>query len=288
MLRYAVLETGSYPALLPGESRVNLTVEAGDHTVFPVSYSAGTAPRQDKEIALSALNAEELGLSVGDSLRLVADGTEEDFTVCGIYSDITNGGKTAKIHSRETETPVIWSVIYLSLSESADEEAWMAQYLQLGVDVVQISDYVRDTYAQTLNQLRLASMVILGIGALVIVAVLGLFSRLIVERSRYTISLRKALGFTGRECERDYFAGGMVAAGIGVAAGLLLGCLGGEALCGAILKSFGAEGFHFVIHPAQALVGIPLIVLGTAVLAILWGATGIKNIKAYECCTGKE
>lgn len=286
--RYAVLETSSYPALLPDGSRVNLTVEAGDHTVFPVRYSAGTAPRQDKEIALSALNAEELGLSVGDSLRLVEDGVETEYSVCGIYSDITNGGKTAKIHSRETGTPVIWSVIYLSLSESADEEAWIAQYRQLGVDVVQISEYVRDTYAQTLNQLKLASRVILGIGALVIIAVLGLFSRLIVERSRYTISLRKALGFTSGECERDYFAGGMATATIGAAAGLLLGCPGGEKLCGMVLKSFGAEGFRFVIHPAEALVGIPLIVLVTAGLAIAWGTTGIKEIKAYECCVGKE
>lgn len=286
--KYAVLKTGSYPARLPDGSLVNLTVESGDHLVFPVSYSAGIAPGQDNEIALSALNAEEMGLSVGDSLRLAEDGTEADFTVCGIYSDITNGGKTAKIHSRETQTPVIWSVLYISLSESADEEAWMVRYRGLGVDVVLISDYVRDTYAQTLGQLLMASRVILGIGALVIAVVLGLFSRLIVERSRYTISLHKALGFTSGECERDYFVGGMATAVIGAAAGLLFGCLGGEPLCGMVLKSFGAEGFRFVIHPAQVLAGIPTLVLVTAALAIWWGTTGIKEIKACECCMGKE
>lgn len=286
--RYTVLKTGSYPALLPDGRRVNLTVESGDHLVFPVRYSAGSAPIQDKDIALSALNAEELGLSVGDSLRLVADGKGADFTVCGIYSDITNGGKTAKIHSRETGTPVIWSVIYVSLLESTDEEAWMDKYRPFGADVVKIADYVRGTYAQTYSQLLMASRWVCGIGALVIAVVLGLFSRLIIERSRYTISLQKALGFTSRECARDYFAGAMAAAAIGAAAGVLFGCQGGEALCGAVLKSFGAEGFRFVIHPAQALVGIPLIVLVTAAAAILWGTTGIQEIKAYECCLGKE
>lgn len=286
--RYVVLKTGSYPALLPDGSQVNLTVEAGDHMVFPVNYSAGTAPEQDHEIALSALNADELGLSVGDSLRLAPNGTEADFTVCGIYSDITNGGKTAKIQSRAAQMPVIWSVIYLSLEPDADATLWMAKYRDMGMDVVRISDYVRDTYAQTLVQLRLATWVILGIGMLVIAAVLGLFSRLIVERSRYAISLRKALGFTSRECEWDYFAGGMATAAAGVAVGLLSGCSGGEMLCGAVLKSFGADGFRFVIYPAQALAGIPLIVLGTAALAIFWGTTGIKEIKAYECCVGKE
>ncbi len=286
--KYAVLQTGSYLALLPDKSRVNLTVEAGDHLVFPVSYSAGRAPRQDHEIALSALNAEELGLSVGDSLSLVADGTEADYTVCGIYSDITNGGKTAKIHSREAQAPVIWSVFYISLSESVDEEAWMEQYRLLGADVVKIADYVQDTYAQTLSQLRLASWAIIGIGVLVIAVVLGLFSRLLVERNRNTISQHKALGFTSGECEQAYFILGMVPAVLGAAAGLLLGCLGGEALCGAVLKSFGADGFRFVIRPVQALAGLPLIVLGAAALAIWWGTAGIRDIRAYECCVGKE
>lgn len=286
--QYAVLQTCSYPALLPDGSPVNLTVEIGDHLAFPVRYSAGTAPGQENEMALSALNAEELGLKLGDTLPVEIDGALSEFTVCGIYSDITNGGKTAKIHSRAIRTPVIWSVIYVTLSESAEEEAWMAKYRRSGVDAVRIGDYVQETYAQTLSRLRLASRWTCGIGALVIAVVLGLFSRLIVERSRNAISLRKALGFTGKECERDYFAGGMTAAVTGAAIGLLSGCLGGGPLCGTVLQFFGAEGFHFVIRPTQALVGIPLLVLGTAALAIRWGTSGIRAMKAYECCVGKE
>lgn len=286
--RYALLQTSAIPALLPDGSRVNLTVEAGNHRVFPVSYSAGTAPGRSDEIALSALNSSELGLSIGDTLALVIGGETVNFTVCGIYSDITNGGKTAKITSRETKLPVIWSVLYVSLSEGADEEAWMKQYRLLGADVVKIADYVQDTYAQTLSQLQLAARVILAIGVLVIAAVLGLFSRLTVERNRYAISLRKALGFTSGECERDAFIEGMIPNLLGAAAGLLLGCLGGEGLCALVLKSFGAESFRFVINPGQALVGIPLLALGTAALAIGAGIRGIRKIKACECCMGKE
>lgn len=286
--KYAVLQTSSYPALLADGSSVNLTVEAGDHLVFPVSYSSGTAPRQDNEIALSSLNAEELTLSVGDKLHLMVDGMGKEYTVCGIYSDITNGGKTAKICGRESKVPVIWSILYVSLEESIDREAWMAAYRAMGVDVVNITDYVQDTYAQTLSQLRLASLAVIGIGVLVIAVVLGLFSCLLVERSRYNISLRKALGFTNGECERAYFAEEMFPAVLGAAAGLLLGCLCGEALCGMVLKSFGADGFRFVINPAQVLVALPLIALGTAALAIWSGITGMKHIKAYECCLGRE
>lgn len=230
--KYTVLQTGSCPAVLPDGSKVNLTVEAGDHLVFPVRYSAGTAPKEEGEIALSALDAKELDLHLGDTLRLAVGGVNTDYFVCGIYSDITNGGRTAKITGSRMQTPVIWSVLYISLSESADEKAWMEQYRLPGVEVVRIADYVEDTYAQTLSRLRLASGAVMGIGVLVIVVVLGLFSRLMVERNRDTISLRKALGFTSGACECDYFAGGMAPAAAGAAVGLLLGCQGGETLCG--------------------------------------------------------
>lgn len=286
--KYAVLQTGSYTAVLSDKSRVNLTVEAGDHTVFPVSFQEGTAPEADGEIALSALNAKELGLSVGDILRLGADGIETDFLVCGIYSDITNGGKTAKISGNPMRTPVIWSVLYVSLKQSADRGQWMERYRAMGVDVVQITDYVRDTYAQTLTQLRLASRAVTGIAVMVMAVVLLLFLRLMVERNRCTISLHKALGFTDPECERAYFVKGMLPSVIGAAIGLLLGCLCGEGLCGTVLKFFGADGFRFVINWSQVLVQIPLVILGTAAVAIRGGIRGIRSIRAYECCAGKE
>ena len=285
---YVLLQTGVYQAVLPDKSEVNLTVEAGDHLVFPVNYSQGAAPVSAGEIALSALNAQELGLAVGDTLQLMTDGAGTLYTVCGIYSDITNGGKTAKISSIKTNIPAIWSVLYVSLADSADKSAWMECYREMGVDVVDIADYVQDTYAQTLAQLWLASRVIIGIAVMVIAVVLFLFLRLMVEQNRDTISLNKALGFTSGECERMYFVRGMAPAVTGTVIGLLSGCLCGEALCGKVLESFGADGFRFVIRPEVALAGIPLLILGTAALAVWGGVMGTRQIKAYECCMGKE
>ncbi len=285
--QFTLLQTGSYPALLADGSQVNLTVEAGDHTVFPVHYSSGAAPTQPHEIALSSLNASELNLEVGDTVDLVVNGRLAPYTVFGIYSDITNGGKTAKI-AGDLETPAIWSVLYVSLQPEADQQAWMASYQQRGVDVVQIAEYVKDTYAQTLNQLQLVSYVVMVVGAIVILVVLGLFSRLLVERDRNTISLQKALGLTSKACKRMYFQKGMAAAFVGLIAGMLLGIFGGQALCQAILASFGAEGFCFVIDGLNTYLTIPAVVLVSSALALGWGVQGIQAIKAYECCLGRE
>lgn len=286
--RYAVLQTQSLPAVLSDGTTCNLTVEMGDHTIFPVEYSVGTPPATDNEIALSSLNAKELGLSVGDTLLLRIDGEEIRCTVCGIYSDITNGGKTAKMSSRRNNAPVIWSVLYVSLKDRSASPQWMGAYAQTGADVTDIEDYVRDTYGPTLAQLRLASRGAMLIAVLVSFVVIALFLRLIVERNRDTISLQKALGSTSRDISRAYFFKGFCSAAAGVVTGLVLGTLLGEGLCGIVLRSFGADGFRFIVRWDQLLVGIPAIILGTTILAVLMGTGEVQRVKAYECCTGRD
>ena len=286
--RYAVLETQSLPAVLADGTTCNLTVELGDHTIFPVRYSEGTMPVADHEIALSSLNAKELGLSIGDTLLLRVGGEERRCTVCGIYSDITNGGKTAKAGGRTSDGPVIWSVAYVSLKGRSAGSRWMEAYSQAGADVTDIEDYVRDTYGPTLAQLRLASRGAILIAVLVAFVVIALFLRLIVERNRDAISLQKALGFTGGDVGRAYFYKGFLSAAAGVLTGLFLGTLLGEGLCGAVLKSFGADSFRFIIRWDRLLVGIPAIILGTTILAVLTGTAEVRRIKAYECCTGRN
>ena len=286
--RYAVLETQSLPVVLADGTTCNLTVEIGDHTIFPVRYSEGTLPVMDNEIALSSLNAKELGLSVGDTLPLRINGIETLYSVCGIYSDITNGGKTAKISSRTESAPVIWSVAYVSLKNRPASPRWTETYSQAGGDVTDVEDYVRDTYGPTLAQLCLASRGAMLIAVLVAFVVITLFLRLIVERNRDAISLQKALGFTSGDIGRAYCLKGFLSATAGVISGLTLGTLLGENLCGIVLKSFGADSFRFIIRWDRLMVGIPAIILGTTILAVLIGTAEVRRIKAYECCTGRE
>lgn len=286
--QYVALCTQSFPAVAADGITRNLTVEMGDHTIFPVEYSEGMPPVAENEIALSALNAKELGVSVDDDLLLRIDGEEIRYRVCGIYSDITNGGKTAKISSRANNCPVIWSVLYVSLKNSKVSTPWMETYREMGADVTDIEGYVQDTYGPTLAKLRLVSRGAMVIAAVVAFIVTALFLRLIVEQNRDVISLQKALGFTSGEINRIYFRKGFFFAAAGVISGLVLGTLLGEDLCGAALKSFGADGFRFLIRWDYLLAGIPALILGTTAAAALLGTGGIRHIKSYECCMGRE
>lgn len=292
--RFAVLRTVSCRAVLPDGAYAALQVEQGDHTVFPVSYAEGEAPKAKNEIALSWLWAEELGLSVEDPLTLLIDETPREYTVCGIYSDITNGGKTAKAAFLPGDGLLMWSVVYVSLREGVPREQWLSAWTRtlsdsgISAKAVDIQEYVTDTYGQTIQEICMAAGVAVLAATLVMFVVVVLFTRLLAAEDRYDISLRKALGFTGGEIKRLYFRRYVPVLLAGILAGLLSGNLLGERLAGMLLKTLGATGFRFLIN-ARAVYGwIPAVVGITVFAAILLGLSEIKHIRAYECCMGKE
>lgn len=292
--RFAALQTLSCRAILADGTYAALQVEQGDHTVFPVSYAKGAAPTAENEIALSNLCAEELSLDLGDTLLLLTDETQRRYTVCGIYSDITNGGKTAKAAFLPGGGSPMWSVLYISLKAGSTREQWLSTFTQalsergIGAKAVDIREYVTDTYGQTIREIRMAAWAAVLAAALVMFVVVVLFTRLLVAEDRNEISLRKALGFTGRDIKRLYFLTFLPVLLAGTLAGILSGNLLGERLAGIFLKSLGATGFRFLVN-ARAVYGwIPAAAVITVFCAILLGLSQIKHIRAYECCMGKE
>ncbi|MDY4971667.1 MAG: hypothetical protein SO101_15675 [Lachnospiraceae bacterium] len=72
----------------------------------------------------------------------------------------------------------------------------------------------------------------------------------------------------------------------GIAFGTFCGCILGERICGMALQSLGAVGFRFILHIRPIMTNV---ILGgaAAILAVYLGSSGIRNIKAVECCRGR-
>ncbi|MGN0315716.1 MAG: FtsX-like permease family protein [Fusicatenibacter sp.] len=292
--RSVTLQTASCRVVLPDGTYTNLQVEQGSHTTFPVTYAEGEAPKEKNEIALSYLCANELGVSLGDELLLSIEETPQEYIICGIYSDITNGGKTAKAVYLPGDGPVIWSVFYVSLREGVEKNQWLSEYERIlsesgiSAKAVDIQEYVADTYGQTIREIRMAAWVAVAAAGLVMFVVVVLFTRLLVAKDRMDISLRKAIGFTGEDIKRGYFRGYLPVLLSGILSGMLSGNLLGEKLAGVLLKMLGATGFRFLIDYKTVGVCIPVLAVITVFCAILLGLKEIKNIRAFECCMGKE
>ncbi len=293
--RFVSLQTVSCPVqTLNGESG-SLTLELGDHRVFPVRYASGHAPEAEGELALSVLNAQQWNLGLGDVVTLKAGAIWKPYTVCGIYSDITNGGKTAKAFSLPGEQEVMWSIFYITLQEGVSEESWIAQHQRAweeqnggGIKLISIGEYVRGTYGQTISQIRQAAKLTFLVAVIILWLVTVLFLRLVIQQQRYEISLRKALGFSSGEIERLYEKKSMAAVLCGIGAGLLVGLPAGNLVAKTILANMGAAGFSFLLDVRRVFLILPGEVLLVGWLAVSAGSRAIRKIRAFECCMGER
>ncbi len=127
-----------------------------------------------------------------------------------------------------------------------------------------------------------------GMAVSVIFWVTFLLVKLWVEKDRYEISLKKALGFTAMEIKKTYFAKFTVITILAALAGIVSGHYLGQSLLGIILRSMGAAGFRFLISGKIVYIAIPLLVFIAAIGAMLPGIGGIGKIKPYECCMERE
>lgn len=278
--RYAVLTTESFIAKRENGSEEMLKIELGDHTIFPVEYSKGRVPAGDNEIALSVMNADELGKRVGDDITLMIGGHWVSLTVCGIYSDITNGGKTAKAAFTSQSADMMWSVIYAELADEALVHAKAGEYAERFsfAKVSGMDEYVAQTFGSTITSVGMASRAALVMMLVISVLVTVLFMRMLVAKDRYSIAVLKSLGFTNGDLRAQYFARSAVVLVIGMVLGTVLANTLGELVSGALISSFGASSFKFVVDPLSAYLLCPLLLTGSVLIATIIGISGTGPI----------
>lgn len=279
--RYVVLTTKTFAVRLDDGSTESLKVELGDQAVFPLEYVSGRAPRTPREISLSSLNAGGLGKKVGDTLYLSVGGSYERFTVTGIYSDVTNGGRTAKAAFRDDDAATMWVTIIAELASASGDSAARrelasAKATEYGTrfpyaKVADLGAYFGQVFGGTVQAIGKAVFAANAVALCLSALVTLLFMRLLVAKDRYPVAVLKAFGFTSADIRAQYAARALFVLIVGVLAGTLLANTLGEALVRLVIGMFGAASFRFVIDPLRAYLLSPLMTALAVVAATLVG-----------------
>lgn len=282
--KVVMLTTKRFKTKMADGSEEPLKVELGDHSAFPVAYSQGRAPAAENELALSAINADALGKKVGDLITLVIGGQERDFTVSGIYSDVTNGGKTAKAVFPDDSPDVMWFVICAELSDKSLTSQKVAEYAdRYGFGKVSDVDaFVEQTFGSTIGSIRKAAYAAIAVALMMAGLVTLLFMKLLVAKDRYSIAVMKALGFTNSDIATQYISRSVLVLAASVVVGTLLANTLGEVLAGSLISRFGASSFAFVVNPLLAYLLCPLMMAGSVLIATVAGTASAGHIKISE------
>ncbi|PTQ55683.1 MAG: ABC transporter, permease protein [Candidatus Carbobacillus altaicus] len=273
--RYSPLVTSRFKMINEDGTVDNLNIETGDFSIFPLKYVQGGAPRRENEIALSYLNAKEMGKRVGDSLRLLVDGEEKIMVVSGIYQDVTNGGRTAKAMLPFNPNSVLWYVVSLNVKPHVDLREKIEQYEKAfyPAKVTDLQGYLHQTLGNTIDQLRRILILTFFVAIFLSILITALFLKMLVAKDRQQIAIMRSIGFAPREIRTQYVTMALFVLTIGILLGTIFSNTLGQMLVSAVWSFLGASQIDFVIDPIQAYVICPLILI-LVVTVTAWLSTG--------------
>lgn len=270
--KYAVYTTGNYELCMTDGSRENISIDLGSHELFPARYSKGRAPQGENEVALSALEAKELEKNAGDTIRIIAGGKERTLTVSGVYSDITNGGKTAKADFSAEAENVMRYMFSADIKDGGEKERIEAYKAEL--DYAKVSDiekYVAQTLGGSISAMRTASRVSLAAALFVCALITALFIKMLTVRDERSNAVLRALGFSRSDIRNQYLWRVFIVALFGFALGAVLANTLGQSIAGRLISSMGASGMRFVIEPLRSYLLCPALLTGTALASACLG-----------------
>lgn len=261
-----------------------LRVAFGDYSVFPITYSKGHAPQSESEIALSNLNAKDLEKTVGDEIVLIVDGLEKHLKVCGVYSDVTNGGRTAQAIFNTNSGDVLSVGIAVTFRDrnSVDEsiEQYRGQFPF--AKITGIDESIKQMLGSMRDAVKMASTAAIGTTILITLLVTMLFIRMIVTKDRHPIAILKSMGFTSKDICGQYLTRSITVLILGLIIGTILANTLGELVGVAIVSSFGATTFRFVVNPWFVYLISPLLIACCIITATRLGISGIQTLKVSD------
>lgn len=282
--KYAMITTKMFDMEANDGSTQKLRVSLGDHTAYPITYSQGTVPQTESEIAISTLYADDLAKTVGDEIVLMVDGVGKRLTVSGVYSDITSGGRTAQAIFETNSGDILSVSIPITFRAGADAKAIIAQYKeQLPFAKVHgVEENIDQMFGPTINSIKIASYAAIGVTVLLTVLVTVLFMKMLVAKDRYSIAILKSMGFTSKNIRGQYLTRSVIVLMLGVVIGTIMANTLGEYVGVAIISAFGATAFNFVVNPFFAYMVSPLLIGTCVYIATLLGVSDIRPLKIFE------
>lgn len=282
--KYAVYRNGYVQIQNADGEWEYIRVQNGDESVFPLEYLKGSAPENNQGIALSYLNAKELGKEVGDSLTVIYQGEELRFIVSGIYQDITYGGKTAKaaIDFKEDDIEVYY--IYLNVKEGVTVQAKSDDLRSVLTDIkiTPISEFVSQTLGGIKDNMSLVEGAAIVISLLLIMLISVMFLQLITAREHSAIAIKKAIGFSNRDIRIQFGIRILTIQVVAIIVGTILANSLGEVIFGWMLSAMGASHITMLVEPLTAYLVYPVTQLLVVFITVILGTRVVRSFSIRD------
>jgi putative ABC transport system permease protein len=263
---------------------MNLHVDCGTYAGKELKYLVGTAPSKGNEIALSKLNADEIGKNAGERIILRFNNMEKKFVISGIYQDVTSGGCTAKAIYSFAGVDAEKYQFTINLTDGVDAGEKASQWsdkVGAGYDIESMEEFINQTLGSALRQVEVVTIAVVVIGILLAALIVVLFMKLRLAKDVAQIAAMKAIGFTNSDVKKQYLYKILMVSIGGIFTGTLISNLLGESIASEALSmaGLGISRITFIINPWTAFVILPMVLLAVAV-GMTWIST--RQIGEYN------
>ncbi len=239
---YALLTDNGGKAILTsgGAPTMGYSLAADPALRGDVKLLSGNAPSGSRQVAIDATSAEEHGIALGSTIKVLFEGPAQDFTVVGTVGfgkEKNLGGTTGAYFDTATAQQVLGAPgFFEAINVSSDSGVPPTELVQRidavlpnGAEAVTGATVVKESADAVNEDLKIVGilfMVFAGIALFVGAFIIwNTFTMTITQRTR-EIALLRAIGATRRQVNRSLIVEalllGVLASAIGIALGLLV------------------------------------------------------------------
>lgn len=281
---YKELKTVRVETINSDNGWMNLRVGSGSNAGKGLMYLDGKKPLEGNEIAVSKLNADEMGKKAGDSTILRFNGIEKNFVISGIYQDVTSGGLTAKSINSFAGVDAEKYQFIINLNDGVDVEEKASKWsskMGTGYDIQPMEELINQTLGVVSRQVQVATIAVIVIGILMVAFIVVLFMKLRLAKDVSQIAAIKAIGFTNSDVRKQYLYKMSIVSIVGIFIGTIISNIVGEKIISLAftVMGLGVSKLTFIINPWIVFIILPLILLIVGG-SMTWFST--RNIQKYN------
>lgn len=278
------------PVTVKGNKYSVTFIKCRDTDTADYSYTQGTPPMYENEIALTDIMADRLGVKIGDTVTIDINGTESEYVLTALFQSMAQTGQIGRLY-QTVEIPDNMMTSAFSYQIDFDdnpEKQIIAERIEKLKDIFQSKEiydtreFVKTTtgVSETLESVR---DLVLILALIIIILIAVLMERSFISREKSEIALMKAIGFKSSSITTQHtgrFAISVIAAQV-VAAVFCVPLL--KLMIDPIFSMMGATGnIKYQFDIMEQFVIYPLIITATVVISTFLTAVYTRTIKASD------
>lgn len=254
------------------------------------SYTTGEAPKYENEVALTHITAEEIGATIGDTVKIKTGDTEQEYIVTALFQSMNNMGEgirfseKAKLDYQYAGGFFPIQIRYQDHPSKEEEQRRFEEIKKIFPDyeVTTGSEYITEMMGDVAGQVDRVKQIIVIVIVAINMLVAILMVKTFITKEKGEIGMLKSIGFRdGAIMKWQVLRIGIILI-ISAILGTLLSTPISQISSGKVFEMMGASHIEFVIKPLEVFIIYPLVILIFTLVASTITALQISNVSVKE------